>query len=83
MSKGRMKEAVAEFERGTMERWPLLEFLLRKRLGQLYFRLEQYQRAKVNFWQSLNFAPHEAAVIQIEEWLRRCDWMEKRLAHFD
>lgn len=54
-----------------------LEFVRQRRIALLYFRLHEYQKAKIYFWQALNYVEREERVIEIQEWLGRCDWMEE------
>ena len=56
---------------------PILDFLRKQRLGQLYFKVGEFQKAKLSFWDSLNDISNEAYFIETEEWLKRCDWMEE------
>ncbi|MEX0601801.1 MAG: hypothetical protein WD295_00575, partial [Bacteroidota bacterium] len=52
-----------------------LEFLRQKRIGIVNFRLDSFQQAKIYFWQSLNYTPNNAAILEIDEWLGRAEWM--------
>ncbi|MBI3005388.1 MAG: hypothetical protein HYY49_08220 [Ignavibacteriales bacterium] len=55
----------------------VLEYLRERRMGFIYFKLGEYQKAKVHFWRSLNEITNEAYFIEMDEWLKRCDWMEE------
>jgi tetratricopeptide (TPR) repeat protein len=54
---------------------PILELSRRRRLGQLYFAVGRYERAKIHFWQSLNHVYRDAQALETEEKLRFCEWM--------
>lgn len=56
---------------------PLLEFLRRQRIARSFFGLKEYQRAKMYFWESLNFATDEAQIARTKEWLDRCEWTDE------
>lgn len=56
----------------------VLEYLRNRRMGQLYFRVAEFEKAKMYFWQSLNYVEREERTLEMEEWLRRCDWMSAR-----
>jgi len=53
----------------------VLELQRQLRLARLEYGLGQFQRAKIHFWQSLNYTSSEALQSRIREWLDRCDWM--------
>lgn len=48
-------------------------------LGQSYFRLRKFQRAKMEFWRSLNFITNQASVKRTDDWLERCDWYQAHM----
>ena len=56
---------------------PELEFVRQQRMGKMLFRLGEYQKAKIHFWESLNFISNEAYFSETDEWLKRCDWMQE------
>ena len=43
-------------------------------LGEAHFMKEEYQQARVHFWQSLNFISNQASIDRVNDWLERCDW---------
>jgi hypothetical protein len=78
----REKTAKKEYEEATrlLEgmpplKSPILELARQRRLGQLAYTLGQYERAKIHFWQSLNYVYRDAQALEIEERLRFCEWM--------
>lgn len=77
-SKEKYDEAVQQLVKGGAIGGVILEFTRQRRIGQLYFRLHQFERAKTYFWQALNYTDREARILEIREWLERCDWMEER-----
>lgn len=56
---------------------PILEFLRHQRIGVAYFELGSYEKAKVFFWESLNFTLKQSHQIEVGEWAERCEWMEE------
>ncbi len=54
---------------------PVLEYSRVRHLAVAEFATGQYQRAKMHFWEALNFLPPQASQVRIDEWIRRCDWM--------
>jgi tetratricopeptide (TPR) repeat protein len=75
ISKERYEEALQSLD--NMKPWssPILELARLRRLGQLSFTIGKYEKAKVYFWQSLNYAYRDVHGVEIEEQIRRCDWM--------
>jgi hypothetical protein len=55
----------------------LLLFGKERMLGETYFRLKDFQQAKVHFWQSLNYTSNKSSVQRIEDWIERCEWFEQ------
>jgi hypothetical protein len=56
-------------------RTPILEFARQRRLGQLAFTIGKYEKAKIYYWQSLNYLYRDVHGVEIEEKIRLCDWM--------
>lgn len=77
MSAGRTNEALDEFLRVRRLNAGILDYQRMRRVAILYFNVSDYQKAKMYFWESLNFTARESDRIEIEEWLRRCDWVEE------
>ncbi|HCV43681.1 MAG TPA: hypothetical protein DGH68_09375 [Bacteroidetes bacterium] len=46
-------------------------------LGYDLFHLKRFQEAKSAFWNSLNYLSTEVAANEVNDWLERCEWMEK------
>jgi tetratricopeptide (TPR) repeat protein len=59
-----------------------LELSRQLRLGRAFTELGQHQRAKVYFWQAMNFTTNDATLTQIREWLDRCEWMDQHQGRF-
>ena len=55
----------------------LLEALRLRMLGYDLFRLQRFQDAKAALWNSLNFLSTEVAVNEVNDWVERCEWMER------
>lgn len=74
-TQGNERRAIQLFR--NFERMPSDELELQRqlRLARLEYGLGQFQRAKIHFWQSLNYTSSEAIQIRVREWLDRCDWM--------
>ncbi len=54
-----------------------LEAIRLKTMGYSLFRLRRFEDAKSRFWQSLNYSDSEGAKNEVNDWVERCDWMEK------
>ncbi|MEK9135545.1 MAG: hypothetical protein AAB393_00355, partial [Bacteroidota bacterium] len=55
----------------------LLEALRLRMIGYDLFHLKRFQDAKIAFWNSLNYLSAEVAVNEVNEWVERCEWMER------
>ena len=53
----------------------LLEFQRQLRLARMQYSLGEFQKAKISFWQSMNYTNSEPLLFRIQEWIDRCDWM--------
>jgi len=56
----------------------LLEFSRIRRMGLVLFGTGQYQQAKMHFWEARNYSPTDALELELDEWIRRCDWMTEK-----
>ncbi|MBI2619286.1 MAG: hypothetical protein HYW57_04335 [Ignavibacteriales bacterium] len=56
----------------------VLEYVRFRRVARSYYELGEYQKARMFFWESLNFTSKQSHQIETEEWLERCDWMDMR-----
>ena len=54
-----------------------LEAIRLKSAGLADYRLGKYQQAKEKFWLSLNAVQTEAARDEVDDWVDRCDYMER------
>jgi len=61
---------------------PILDAGKAQLLGQSYFHLKKFQRAKMEFWRSLNFITNQASAQRTDDWLERCDWYEENRGHY-
>lgn len=50
-----------------------------KTMGAALFRLRRFEEAKMQFWNSLNFLSTEVAKNEVNEWIERCEWMERNV----
>ena len=55
-----------------------LESLRFRSVGEALFYLRQFQKAKIAFWQSLNYLDSPYSEYVIKDWAERCDWMDRR-----
>ncbi len=56
---------------------PVLEAIRLKSEGLALYRLGMFQKAKEKFWLSLNAVRTDAAQIEVDDWIERCDYMER------
>jgi tetratricopeptide (TPR) repeat protein len=75
---GARDSALMEFSRARF-RDSVLEFSRIRRLALVEFALGKYESAKVHFWEARNRAPAAALELELDEWMRRCDWMEEKV----
>lgn len=59
------------------QRDPLLEAFRLRQIGYSLFRLKKFQDARSAFWSSLNHLSTEVAVHEVNDWVERCEWMER------
>ncbi len=71
-----LENAIQMLDEISSWRTPVLEFTRQRRLGQLFSARGKYEKAKVHYWQSLNYLFRDAQGAEIEEKIRFCDWME-------
>ena len=76
-SQGDERSAIELYASLGLLKQTTLEFQKQLRLARLYYTAGDFQRAKIHFWQSLNYTSSEAFTLRIREWLDRCDWMIK------
>lgn len=75
---GRNSESVAVLDSVNM--LPMdstLEAIRLKSEGLALYRLGRFQGAKEKFWLSLNAVQTDAARIEVDDWIERCDYMER------
>lgn len=70
------EEAIERLEEIQRMRFDALEYHKQRRIAQIYFLLGKYQKAKIYFWQAINYTTGEAQDLRIEERLNFCDWMD-------
>ncbi len=78
LGKKEYEQALEELLAGGTFTIELLEHVRQRRIARAFFQQGRYQKAKMHFWQSLNFTTNEAHAFQIQEWLERCDWFERQ-----
>lgn len=54
-----------------------LEAIRLKSEGLALYRLGQFQKAKEKFWFSLNAVGTDAAISEVDDWVERCEYMER------
>ncbi len=78
-SKNRDRDVVEQLRVLSPMKMPILEFMRDRRLARAYYDLGTYEGAKLYAWRALNFAHNDAQQFQIEDFLRRCVWVEDYL----
>ncbi len=58
---------------------PVLDAGKARLLGESYFHLKKFQRAKMEFWRSLNFITNQASIQRTDDWLEKCDWYQAHM----
>jgi len=59
-------------------RSPTLDYALQIRFGRTLFALRDFQRAKMHFWNALNFTADQSRTLYVREWIARCEWLHER-----
>lgn len=77
MRLGKHRDAIRLLESMPRMDSGILEFSRYRMLARAYFETGEFQKAKIFFWESLNFTSKPAHKIQTDEWIARCDWMEE------
>lgn len=72
------EEAIKILEDIPRMRFDALQYHQQRRIAQMYFLLGKYQKAKIYFWQAINYTAGEAQDLRLEERLNLCDWMEEK-----
>ncbi|HEY4643955.1 MAG TPA: hypothetical protein VIH68_04485, partial [Bacteroidota bacterium] len=54
---------------------PFLSYLAEQTQALSLFEQEEFQLAKVHFWNSLNFDSTRYHQNSVDDWILRCDWM--------
>jgi len=75
-AKERFGEAIQVLSGKWRMELPVLEFLRQRRIGRLFLKIGEYEKAKLHFWDSLNYVSNEAYVLEIGEMLKFCDWLQ-------
>jgi tetratricopeptide (TPR) repeat protein len=65
----RILESVGPMESKTLEYFRL------HRLGKVWFELQEFEKAKTAFAQSLPIVPNTFLQLETTEWIERCEWM--------
>lgn len=55
----------------------LLEAFRLRMMGYDLFRLRKFEDARAAFWNSLNFLSSDVAANEMNDWVERCEWMER------
>jgi hypothetical protein len=56
---------------------PVLEAIRLKSIGLSLYRLGKFEKAKEKFWFSLNAVDTDAARVEVDDWVERCDYMAR------
>jgi len=56
---------------------PVLEAIRLKSEALALYRLGMFQKAKEKFWLSLNAVRTDAAQIEVDDWIERCEYMAR------
>jgi len=76
---GRHQDALSSFESiGDSIPDAYLEALRLRATGEALFFLRQFQKAKIAFWHSLNYQDSPFSENTINDWVARCDWVDRR-----
>jgi hypothetical protein len=54
-----------------------LEAMRMRSMGVAFYSLGRYDRARAAFWSSLNAVKSEASLLEITDWIERCEWMKR------
>ena len=52
----------------------MLDASRQESLGECYFHLREFERAKEHYWFSLNYISNKATVSDTEDTIERCNW---------
>ena len=73
-------QTVHQFERtASALRHRVLNFSRAQMLAESYFHLREFQKAKAQYWQSLNILSSPALQVRVDDWVERCDWYQDHL----
>ena len=75
MRMGRLVEAMTYLTSASLaDEDPILESFRFQSLGIASYQMEDYRRARVLFWTSLNYDDSEASEQGVNDWIQRCEW---------
>ena len=63
----------------TLFPYPMLNAGREQTLGWALLRMEEFQRARAHFWQSLNYISNRASRERVDDLVERCDWLEENV----
>ncbi|MBE0558817.1 MAG: hypothetical protein IH628_16440, partial [Proteobacteria bacterium] len=72
--------ALMEYSRARFSD-PVLEFSRIRRIALAEFAAGKYQKAKMHFWEARNHVPSGVLELNLDEWIRRCDWMTQKIRY--
>jgi tetratricopeptide (TPR) repeat protein len=58
---------------------PILEYLRNRRIARAMYNMGNFERAKMYSWRALNYVANEAQLYQLQDFLRRCTWIQEHL----
>jgi tetratricopeptide (TPR) repeat protein len=71
-------EALSTLESAPAMSDPSLSALAERLRALSSFALRRFDRARVHFWNAMNFSPNEATRLRLNEWIDRCEFLEDR-----
>jgi tetratricopeptide (TPR) repeat protein len=77
-AKERFSESVSVLELLKPMESKTLEFFRLRRIGKNWFELQNFEKAKIAFGQSLQVIPNVLLKMEIEEWIEKCNFWKSR-----
>jgi tetratricopeptide (TPR) repeat protein len=72
--KEKYSEACSILEHMSSSNLKSLEFFYLRRLGRVYFSMQEWKKAGILFEKALPVAPTRSLEIEIKEWIERCQF---------
>jgi tetratricopeptide (TPR) repeat protein len=74
---GSTDSAIAQFTRARFDDL-VLEFSRHRRIAVAEFGMGRFQKAKAHVWEARNYTWSVALELDLDSWIRRCDWMSEK-----